>query len=90
MAIEIFIQLERHGCWSKTRFTRYVACCSLILVSIVYIECSGDLADAIRNRTTIEFGIFYSMYEWFNQVYLEDKKNGFKTQQFINVCCTFI
>ncbi len=90
MAIEIFIQLERHGRWSKTRYTRYVACCSLILISIVYIEYSGDLANALRNRTTIEFGIFYSMYEWFNQVYLEDKKNGFNTTQFISVCCTFI
>jgi hypothetical protein len=90
VAIEIFIQLERHGCWSKTRFTRYVTCCSLTLVSIVYIKYSGDLANALRNRTTIEFGIFYSMYEWFNQVYLEDKKNGFKTQEFINVSYIFI
>ncbi|CAF1685647.1 unnamed protein product [Rotaria magnacalcarata] len=42
----------------------------------------GDLANAIRNRTDIVFGLYHSMYEWFHPLYLEDKKNGFKTQMF--------
>ncbi|CAF4368733.1 unnamed protein product, partial [Adineta steineri] len=40
----------------------------------------GDLANAIRSRTNITFGLYHSMYEWFHPLYLEDKKNGFKTQ----------
>lgn len=48
--------------------------------------CSGDLAGAIRNRTNITFGVYHSMFEWFNPLYLEDKQNGFKTQLFVNVC----
>jgi hypothetical protein len=46
----------------------------------------GDLANAIRNRTDLVFGLYHSMYEWFHPLYLEDKKNGFQSQQFPNVC----
>ena len=52
----------------------------------VHIECLGDLANAIRNRTDLVFGLYHSMYEWFHPLYLEDKKNEFKTQFFPNVC----
>ena len=47
---------------------------------------SGDLANAIRNRTNIVFGLYHSMFEWFHPLYLEDKRNDFKTQFFPNVC----
>ena len=47
---------------------------------------SGDLANAIRNRTDIVFGLYHSMFEWFHPLYLEDKRNSFKTQFFPNVC----
>jgi len=50
----------------------------------------GDLAAALRNRTNITFGVYHSMFEWFNPLYLEDKQNGFKTQLFPNVCYTFM
>ena len=49
----------------------------------------GDLANAIRTRTTIEFGLYHSMFEWFHPLYLEDKQNGFKTQLFPNVSDTY-
>ncbi|CAF5157273.1 unnamed protein product, partial [Rotaria sp. Silwood1] len=42
----------------------------------------GDLANAIRNRTDIVFGLYHSMFEWFNPLYLQDKQYGFKTQLF--------
>ena len=45
----------------------------------------GDLANSIRNRTNITFGVYHSLYEWFHPVYLQDKKNGFKTQIFTAV-----
>ena len=47
---------------------------------------SGDLATAIRARTNITFGLYHSMFEWFHPLFLEDKKNGFKTQLFPAVC----
>ena len=40
----------------------------------------GELATAIRNRTDIHFGLYFSQFEWFNRWYLADKKNKFKTQ----------
>jgi len=50
----------------------------------------GDLANAIRNRTDLVFGLYHSMYEWFHPLYLEDKKNEFKTQYFPNVYSRFV
>ncbi|UJR17719.1 hypothetical protein I4U23_004617 [Adineta vaga] len=40
----------------------------------------GDLASAIRNRTNLAFGLYYSLFEWFNPLYLRDKSNNFTTQ----------
>jgi len=90
VAVKIFFQLECYGCWPKTRLTWYVTFYSLITYCIIWIYYSGDLANAIRNRTDIVFGLYHSMYEWFHPLYLEDKKNEFKTQFFPNVCCGFI
>jgi len=43
----------------------------------------GELADAIRAKTSIKFGLYHSLFEWYNPLYLEDKKNGFKTNKFV-------
>lgn len=43
----------------------------------------GELAEAVRNKTDIKFGLYHSLYEWFNPLYLEDKKNNFNTTDFI-------
>jgi len=43
----------------------------------------GELGDAIRNRTSIHYGLYHSLFEWFNPLYLQDKANGFKTQDFV-------
>ncbi|CAF4125437.1 unnamed protein product, partial [Rotaria sordida] len=44
----------------------------------------GELANAIRNRTDIVFGLYHSMFEWFHPLYLTDKNNNFQTQFFPN------
>lgn len=46
---------------------------------------TGELAAAIRNYTEIHFGLYYSLFEFFHPLYLQDKKNGFKTQTYITV-----
>ncbi|XP_013793676.2 tissue alpha-L-fucosidase-like, partial [Limulus polyphemus] len=43
----------------------------------------GDLANAIRKKTNLHFGVYHSLYEWFNPLYLYDKSNKWKTQNFV-------
>lgn len=33
----------------------------------------------------MKFGLYYSLYEWFNPHYLRDKANGFKSDEYIKV-----
>lgn len=42
----------------------------------------GDLAKSIRNRTDLHFGLYHSLFEWFNPLYLKDKKSLFKENHF--------
>ena len=46
---------------------------------------SGDLASAIRNRTNLVFGLYYSLFEWFNPLYLRDKSTNFTSQDYAKV-----
>ncbi|KAL1428023.1 hypothetical protein MTO96_000360 [Rhipicephalus appendiculatus] len=43
----------------------------------------GDLARAVRKEGGIHFGLYHSLYEWFNPLYLADKAAGFKTNNFV-------
>jgi alpha-L-fucosidase len=44
-----------------------------------------ELATAIRNTTDLRFGLYHSLYEWFNPLYLDDKSSGFKTKNFVEM-----
>lgn len=45
---------------------------------------SGDLAKAIRTKTPhIHFGLYHSLFEWFNPIYLKDKAANFTTNNFV-------
>lgn len=44
----------------------------------------GELASAIRKDSDIHFGIYHSLFEWFNPVYLGDAERKFTTQEFVN------
>ena len=43
----------------------------------------GDLATSIRNRTDLVFGLYHSLFEWFNPIYLADKASGFKSRTYV-------
>ncbi|XP_013776105.1 alpha-L-fucosidase-like isoform X1 [Limulus polyphemus] len=43
----------------------------------------GDLANAIRKKTNIRFGVYHSLFEWFHPLYLYDKSNDWKSQLFV-------
>ncbi|OQR71929.1 putative alpha-L-fucosidase-like [Tropilaelaps mercedesae] len=43
----------------------------------------GELANAVRATGDLHFGLYHSLFEWFNPLYIEDKKNLFFTQKFV-------
>ncbi|KAK8389375.1 hypothetical protein O3P69_008844 [Scylla paramamosain] len=44
----------------------------------------GDLANAIKEKAPhIHFGLYHSLYEWFNPLYLKDKAASFHTNNFV-------
>lgn len=50
----------------------------------------GELASAIKNTTSpltqqkIQFGVYHSLYEWFNPMYVQDKAKIFTTSTFVD------
>jgi len=45
----------------------------------------GDLANAVRNRTDLRFGLYHSLYEWFNPVFIADAESNFTRRNFVEV-----
>ncbi|CAN7984502.1 unnamed protein product, partial [Ixodes hexagonus] len=45
----------------------------------------GDLATALRRKGDgVRFGVYHSLYEWFNPLYLADKAAHWKTSEFVD------
>jgi len=44
----------------------------------------GELANAVRGTKDLRFGLYHSLYEWFNPLWISDKNNSFTTQDFVN------
>lgn len=42
-----------------------------------------ELSQAVRDKS-MKFGIYYSLFEWFNRMYLSDKLHGFLKQTYVN------
>nr|XP_050040707.1 tissue alpha-L-fucosidase-like [Dermacentor andersoni] len=42
----------------------------------------GDLADAVRRREGMRFGVYHSMMDWYHPLYLADKASGFESALF--------
>lgn len=50
-----------------------------------------ELADAVRANTSMRFGLYHSLFEWFHPLYLADKQNQFKTNDFVtSKVCIFV
>nr|XP_050033006.2 alpha-L-fucosidase-like [Dermacentor andersoni] len=43
----------------------------------------GEFAKVLKTTTNIRLGVYYSLYEWFNPLFLDDRENNFKTNEFI-------
>ncbi|ESP01041.1 hypothetical protein LOTGIDRAFT_238384 [Lottia gigantea] len=44
----------------------------------------GELGAAIKDYTTLHFGLYHSLFEWFHPLYNIDKENNFSTQYFVD------
>ncbi|XP_058656848.1 LOW QUALITY PROTEIN: plasma alpha-L-fucosidase [Ammospiza caudacuta] len=42
----------------------------------------AELATSVKNRTDLHFGLYHSLFEWFNPLFLEDATNAFNTSKF--------
>lgn len=43
----------------------------------------GQLANAIREKTDLRFGLYHSLYEWFNPLWEADQAGNFTTDDFV-------
>jgi len=71
-------------------FTLFTCTCvhmhKISVIITIYISILvGDLATAIRKYSDIHFGLYYSLFEWFYPLYLQDKANRFTTQVYVSV-----
>lgn len=44
----------------------------------------GELKLAVENCTDLKFGLYHSLYEWYNPLYLADKTNNFSNLDQVN------
>lgn len=44
----------------------------------------GELAKAIRKNSNLVYGLYHSLFEWYNPMYLSDLQNSYKTQEFVD------
>lgn len=44
----------------------------------------GELAKAIKKNGKLIFGLYHSLFEWFNPMYLQDKKNEYQSTDFVD------
>ncbi|KAH9514692.1 Plasma alpha-L-fucosidase [Bulinus truncatus] len=42
----------------------------------------ADISTAVRKYPNLRYGVYHSLFEWFNPLYLQDAANGYKTQSF--------
>ncbi|KAL9984049.1 hypothetical protein ACROYT_G006305 [Oculina patagonica] len=42
-----------------------------------------ELAQAVRQNTNLVFGLYHSLFEWFNPLYLKDQANKYQTQDYV-------
>ncbi|XP_071744404.1 alpha-L-fucosidase [Lepeophtheirus salmonis] len=43
----------------------------------------GELSSAFSEYPTVKFGLYHSLFEWFNPLYLADKQANFSTRHFV-------
>ena len=44
-----------------------------------------EFRKSIKNSSDLYFGLYHSFFEWYNPLYVMDKKNNFTTRNFFKV-----
>lgn len=50
---------------------------------ILSVVREGDLSRAIRSLNATRFGVYHSLYEWFNPLWMQDKQANLSTRNFV-------
>ena len=56
-------------------------CLEILILSCFH---AGDLATAVR-KTDIHFGLYHSLFEWYNPLFLQDRDHLFQTRNYVQV-----
>ncbi|XP_033755187.1 alpha-L-fucosidase-like [Pecten maximus] len=43
----------------------------------------GELAAAVRKKKDLHFGVYHSLFEFYNPLFLQDQQNHYRTQEFV-------
>ena len=58
---------------------------NVILLILDYFQLfTGEFSTAIK-KSGLHLGLYHSLYEWFNPLYMKDKANNFTTKEFVKV-----
>lgn len=57
----------------------------LLKIKLFPNECNltVELSEAVRANNQIRFGLYHSLLEWYNPMYLRDKDSGFTQNEFV-------
>lgn len=50
----------------------------------IFLTLTGEFSNAIK-KSGLRLGLYHSLFEWFNPLYVKDKANNFNTQDFVKV-----
>ncbi len=45
----------------------------------------AEMRGSILKTGGVHFGLYFSLFEWFNRLYIKDKNNAFRTQDYVSV-----
>jgi hypothetical protein len=46
----------------------------------------GELFAVTREKSDLKIGLYYSLYEWYNDLYVNDKNSNFTIDNYVQVC----
>jgi alpha-L-fucosidase len=49
------------------------------------LDLLGELFSAVRRNSDLKIGVYYSLFEFFNDLYLRDKESNFTKNDYIEV-----
>lgn len=63
----------------------YVRHLLLIIENIIhcYRILTAELAEAVRADNHMKFGLYHSLFEWYNPMYVSDKNSEFSLNEFV-------